>query len=106
MKADSNEDRRLAPLLEHFQERLNLLFSYFFCTAEFEADADLLGDPAKNDRSWVLQTIQNACLNTTLIALRDFDDFLIPRNHRTEPDDIKASDFGLNQNLGFLSSFP
>jgi hypothetical protein len=104
MSDDLERDRELAPLLEHFQERLNLLFSYFFCTREFEGDKDFHSDPAKNDRAWALQTIQNACLHTTLIALRDLDDFLTPRAQNTKPDDIRASDFGMNQSLSFLSS--
>ncbi len=103
MNDDLDRDRELAPLLEHFHERLNLLFSYFFCTLEFEGDDDLHSDPAKNDRAWALQTIQNACL-PTLIALRDLDDFLTPRTPRTEPDDIRASDFGMSQSLSFLSA--
>ncbi len=104
MSDDLDRDRELAPLLEHFQERLNLLFSYFFCTFEFEGDEDLHKDPAKNRRAWELQTIQNACLHTTLIALRDLDDFLTPRTPSTNRDDIRASDFGMSQSLRFLSA--
>lgn len=104
MSDDLNRDRELAPLLEHFQERLNLLFSYFFCTIEFEGDEDLRRDPAKSDRAWALQTMQNACLHTTLIALRDLDDFFTPRTPSTKHDDIRASDFGASQSLSFLSA--
>jgi hypothetical protein len=103
MGDELEQDRKLAPLIEHFQERSNLVFSYFFCSLEFEGDEDLNGDPAKNDRTWALETIQNACLHTTLIALRDLDDFFTPRAATTKPDDIKASDFGMAQSLSFLS---
>ncbi|MFO1477597.1 MAG: hypothetical protein U1F98_13220 [Verrucomicrobiota bacterium] len=97
------EDRELALKIEHFAERLNLVFSYFFSTLEFWNLKEFQGEPSKNDRTWMLQTIQNACLNTTLIALRDLDDFLTPRMHKTRPDDIRASDFGMANDLSFLT---
>jgi hypothetical protein len=87
--------------MEYFAERLNLVFSYFFCTLEFEEDDDLTADPAKSDRAWMIQTIQTACLHCTLVALRDLDDFLGGR--KTKPDDMRASDFGFSDNLSFLS---
>jgi len=89
-------------MLEYFAERLNLVFSYFFCTLEFSKDDDLSGDAGKSDRAWALQTIQNACLHTTLIALRDLDDFLTPRTTGCRPDDLKASDLGFRRSLSFL----
>jgi len=103
MNDAGQKDEELSPKLEYFAERLNLVFSYFFCSLEFEHDEDLLAEPGKNDRAWALQTIQNACLHTTLIALRDWDDFFTPRNGRSESDDIKASDFGLDKNFSFLT---
>lgn len=104
MPNEAARDDELFPLLEYFAERLNLVFSHFFCTLEFEQDEDLCGDVAKNARTWSLKTIQNACLHTTLIALRDLDDFLTPRTPHTKPDDLKASDFGLSQRLAFLTA--
>ena len=103
MSEELAQDRELAPRIAHFQQRTNLLFSYFFCVHEFEGDQDLGGDPASNDRTWALQTIQNACLHTTLTALRDLDDFFTPRTPTTNPDDIRASDFGPVRSLSFLS---
>lgn len=95
------DDDKLAPLLEHFAERLNLVFSYFFCTLEFEGDDDFTGEPGKNDRTWALQTIQNACLHTTLIALRDLDDFFTLSTGRR--DDLKASAFDYPHSLSFIT---
>ncbi len=100
----SETDGRLSPLLEYFAERLNLVFSYYFFTLEFQDDEDLHSDPGKNARAWVLETIQNACLHTTLIALRDLDDFLTTRTPKSKPDDLKASDFGIPGSLSFLAT--
>jgi hypothetical protein len=96
-------DAKLAPLMEHFAERLNRVFAYFVFVLEFEGDEDLDADSTHNTRAWRMQTIKNACLHTTLIALRDLDDFLAPRVPRTKPDDLKASDFGLKKRLCFLA---
>lgn len=100
MSDNSDKDEKLSPRLEYFAERLNLLFSYFFCVLEFEHDEDFLSETKKNDRAWALKTIQNACLHTTLIALRDLDDFFTPQS---KLDDIKASDFGFNKDFSFLA---
>lgn len=103
MNEDCDSDERLGMLLEYFAERLNLAYAYFFCAFEFKEDADAVGDPAANDRAWSLQTIKNAGLAATLLAVRDLDDFLTPRNSRSKSDDLKASDFGYSNSLGFLS---
>jgi hypothetical protein len=101
---ESNQsEEKLSPQLEYVAERLNLIFAYFFCALEFEKDKDLNKKPEKNDRAWALQTIQNACLHTTLIALRDLDDFFSPRKKQSKCDDIKASDFGFDKNYSFLT---
>jgi len=97
-------DAKLAPLMEHFGERLNRVFAYFFCALEFEGDDDMRADPTHNDRAWTLQIIENACIHDTLIALRDLDDFFTPRTAKTKPDDLKASDFGLKTRLCFLAA--
>jgi hypothetical protein len=96
-------DESSSARLEYFAERLNLVFSYFFCTLEFSEDEDFAGDATKNDRTWALQTIHEACLHTTLIALRDLDDFLTPRTARSKEDDLKASDFGFPHAASFLT---
>ena len=101
MTNGSTDDEKLARLLEHFAERLNLVFAYFFCTLEFEGDEDFVLDAGKSDRAWALQTMQNACLHTTLIALRDVDSFL--RSEKSRRDDLSASDFGYSAHLGFLA---
>ena len=98
-----NTDARLAPLMEHFSERLNRAFAYFFCALEFDGDEDLRADPTHNARAWSLQTIENACIDTALFALRDLDDFLTTRTTHTEPDDIRASDFGYKGSHRFLT---
>ena len=99
----SHNDELVSARLEFFAERLNLVFAYFFCTLEFREDEDFTGEPGKNDRTWALKTIQNACLHTTLIALRDLDDFLTPRTPRSRQDDLKASDIGFPHSAGFLA---
>jgi hypothetical protein len=96
-------DARLAPQMEYFGERLNRLFSYFFCVLEFEGDEDLCADSAQNTRAWSLQIIVNACIDASLIALRDLDDFLQERTSKTKPDDIRASDFGFTGSHSFLT---
>jgi len=96
-------DERLAPHLEYFAERANLLFAYHLCVLEFEGDSDFLRDTSETDRAWSLKTIKNACLHTSLVALRDLDDFFTPRNLRTPIDDLRASDFGLATPLSFLT---
>jgi hypothetical protein len=103
MSQKPHDDESVSAGLEYFAERLNLVFSYFFCTLEFSKDEDFTGEPGKSDRTWALQTIQNACLHTTLIALRDVDDFLTPRTRRSKEDDLKASDFGFPRSASFLA---
>jgi len=97
-------DKKDAPHLEYFAERSNLLFSYHFCVLEFRDDEDCRREASENDRTWMLKTIQSACLHTSLIALRDLEDFFTPRTSGSKPDDLKASDFGMEDKLGFLTS--
>ena len=100
---DSEEaDSQLCVQLECFADRLNLVFSVFFCHFEFEN----LGENLNNrnlDRSWVQRTTYNACLHTSLVALRDLDDFFKPRDKRTRKDDLRASDFGCPCVRSFLT---
>lgn len=102
--SDSTDDAdtRLGSLMEYFGERLNRTFAYFVCVLEFEDDEDLHADPSNNARAWRLQTIKNACMGTTLIALRDLDDFLSSRKKHGQ-DDIRASDFGYEGSHTFLT---
>ena len=104
MSHEFHNDESVLVHLEYFADRLNLVFSYFFCTLEFRDDEDFVGEPGKSDRTWALKTIQNACLHTTLIALRDLDDFLRPRTLHSEADDLKASDFGFPNPASFLAT--
>jgi hypothetical protein len=90
MNNSTDIDSELSPRLEYFAERLNLVFSFFFFTLEFSDDEDLAQE-ATNHRAWALKTIANACLHTSLIALRDIDEFLRPRTSQSKPDDVKAS---------------
>jgi hypothetical protein len=75
-------DSELAPLLEHFGERSNRVFAYFFCALEYDSDDDMRADSVHNDRAWMLQIIENACIHETLIALRDLDDFFSHESQR------------------------
>ena len=90
-------------VIEHFCSRLFLVFSGFFFTVEFKKERNLLNEPGMSRRSlWILPTIHDACLNTTLMAIRDIDDFLTPRMGGSRKDDLKASDLGFKEGLGFL----
>lgn len=102
-ESSDNVDSRLAPKMEYFGERLNRVFAFFFCALEFDGDEDLHADLTQNSRAWRLQTIENACIDTTLIALRDLNDFLTTRTPQTMPDDIRASDFGYQGSHTFLT---
>jgi hypothetical protein len=103
MSEKRETDDRLGPLLEYFAERLNRVFAHFLCVLEFRDDEDAKGDPVKNDRTWTLMTIQNACLHESLIAIRDLDDFLAGRDSKTRADDLTSSDFGDKIRRSFLS---
>ena len=90
-------------LIEHFSSRLFLVFSCFFFTVEFKKERKLLNKPGMSRRGlWILPTIHDACLNTTLMAIRDIDDFLTPRTGNSRKDDLKASDLGFKEDFGFL----
>lgn len=95
------KDSELAPLLEYFGERVNRVFAYFFFELEFEGDEDMRGDSVHNDRTWMLEIMENACIHDTLMALRDLDDFFTER--KTKSDDLRASAFGMENGRGFLA---
>jgi len=95
-------DKRVAPHLEYFADRSNLLFAYHFSVAEFKGDKDFSKDVSESNRAWALKTIQNACLHSSLMAVRDLDDFFTPRTSKTQMDDLRASDFGMLKSLRFL----
>lgn len=110
MTGDSLDAEALSNALGYFAERVNLVFSYFYCVVEFEGDEDFVAEPFENGRAWALQTIRSACLHTTLIALRDLDDVLTPRvlenskkRRRTRTSDFRISDFGYPNALSFLA---
>lgn len=97
-------DNRLAPHLEYFADRSNLIFAYHFSVIEFMDDEDFVGESTDNDRAWSLKTIKHACMNASLMALRDLDDFFTPRTSKTRNDDLRASDFGMDETRQYLSS--
>lgn len=97
-------DKETALHLEYFADRSNLLFSYHFCLLTFQDDKDYQRAPTEGDRSWMINTIQTACLHTSLIALRDIEDFFTPRTSASRADDLKASDFGMEASLCFLTT--
>jgi hypothetical protein len=86
---DKPSGEEAANVIGYFAERVNLIFSYFYCTLEFEPDEDFRTNPANNGRAWALQTIQSACLHSTLIALRDLNDVLTTRGPHSKPDDLR-----------------
>ena len=96
-------DKNVARYLEYFADRSNRLFAYYFCIFEFQNDDDYNRPLDECDRTWRLKSIKDSCLHTTLIALRDLDDFLSPRTDKTMRDDLRASDFMLAEDLRFLT---
>ena len=96
-------DRHIAPHLEYFVDRMNLLFSYHLCVLTLRDESEFFADPSESGRSWAYSTIRNACLNSTLMAIRDVTDFLSPRTSKARKDDLRASDFGFGKNLSFLT---
>lgn len=106
MNHNSPSDEQLAATLEYFADRLGRIFAYFLCILEFEDDPDLTEDPTKTFRAWSLYTIQNACMESTLIAIRDLDDILSLRSDKKQnrKDDLRVSDFGFPSGARFLST--
>jgi|LakMenEpi03Aug12_release.lakeMendotaPanAssembly.Ray.scaffolds.fasta_scaffold325014_2 hypothetical protein len=112
---NSQEDEStLVAHLEYFSDRLLRVFSHSFFTIEFQNDKDLRHpDSIKDCRPLMLHVIRDACLNETLIALRDIDDFLVPREcpsrnekgrTKARASDLLASDYGYLENKTFLSA--
>lgn len=100
----SNEvGKHIEQHLEYFVDRMNLLFSYHLCILTLRDEDGFFADPSLNGRSWAFSTIRKACLNSTLIAIRDIEDFLSARTRHTKKDDLRASDFGFDRELNFLS---
>jgi hypothetical protein len=103
MTDETFDDDALINLVGYFAERVNLVFAYFYCVIMFEDDEDFTANPFDNGRAWALQTIRDACLHSTLIALRGLDDVIKPRTENTREDDLRLSDFGYTKRLSFLT---
>jgi len=103
MSGPSFDDEKISHMIAFFTDRLNLVFAHFYCTFEFDGDADFSTPTAIiNSRASALRIIQSACQHTTLTALRDIDDVLSIRR-KIKPDDLRISDFGFSHGLDFLS---
>jgi hypothetical protein len=108
---NSQEDEsELVARLEYFSDRLLRVYSHFFFVIEFQEDKDFRRPASiQNSRALMLQVMGNACLNESLMALRDLNDFLVPREcpsrkkSKAKPDDLLASDFGYMENKTFLT---
>jgi len=104
-----NDESELVSHLEYFSDRLLRVFSHFFFVVEFHEDKDFLHPPSReNSRAIMLHVMGDACLNETLMALRDLNDFLIPREcpsrkSKAKANDLLASDFGCLEKKTFLS---
>jgi hypothetical protein len=109
-----DKDSDLVAHLEYFSDRLLRVFSHFFFVIEFQKDKDFHHPSSIEDsRALMLTVMSDACLNETLMALRDLNDFLIPRECpsrknkggvKAKDTDLLASDFGYLENKTFLSS--
>lgn len=104
----SGEDDSRAEIVEHFGSRLFQVFSYFFFSVEFKKDEKFIQEftqnPGPDIRGIGLLVIQGACLNSTLVAIRDIDDFFKPRDAKSRNTDLKASDLGHAEGLEFLTA--
>jgi hypothetical protein len=103
MATSSHQADRKADLVLHFADRVLLAFSYFFFTIEFKKELHFPPSHPTRRTLWILPTIRAACLGTTLMVIRDVDNFLTPRTEDSRPDDVKASDLGLKEDLSFLA---
>ena len=74
MNDQAVDDGAFANSIGYFAERLNLAFAFYYCVYEFREDEDWMADDFENPRAWSLHTIREACLHSTLIAIRDLDD--------------------------------
>lgn len=107
---DFQDDESAANQLEYLSDRLLRVFAHFFFVREFRHDKNFGRNPVENSRALILHVIGDACLDETLLALRDIDDFLLPRNdkqrqnRKARKDDLLASDFGFSENKSFLSN--
>jgi hypothetical protein len=101
MNSSPLDNEKAVALVHHFAGRLFLVFSYAFFKAEFKNELSLLQNPKMYGRGLRIPAIHDACVNTTLMAIRDLDEFFTP--HKSRTDDVKASDLGLGKDLKFLS---
>jgi hypothetical protein len=105
MSATGND--KTSAIVEHLGCRLHLVFSYFFFSVEFKKDKKFIEEFLKacvpTMRGLGIITIQAACLNTTLMAIRDLDEFFQSRTGGTRLDDLRASDLGYDEGLAFLT---
>ena len=49
--------------------------------------------PAISENHFEIVSIQNACVESVLMSVRDLDDFFAPRTNKTHDSDVRASDF-------------
>ena len=102
-----HEDDSVAEMIHHFGSRLFLVFSSFFFLDEFKKDKEFINkfskEPYPDIRGFSLAIIQTACLNSTLLAIRDLDDFFKPRTRDSRDDVLKASDLEYQVSLEFLT---
>ncbi len=58
-----------------------------------------------SDQTIAIVTIKNACVESTLISVRDIDDFFRPRSANSRDSDLRSTDFDGYQSPGpFLSN--
>jgi hypothetical protein len=100
-EADNINDR-IVRYIDFFGDRSSLIFCYHL--ADMEIDRVEASDAFDEDsvRAFVQHTILNGCLNASLLALRDLDDFFGSR--RAHADDLRASDYGVSESSGFLAT--
>ena len=62
--------------------------------------------PRFSEEHFAVTTIQNACVESALMSVRDLDDFFRPRTKQTRDNDLRATDFDGYQSPGLFLSGP
>ena len=94
METESGKkDEWMATRLEYFGERTAVLFAHRLCSLELPSHKDYGEENCSGGKIFAFQVISRACFWMSLTILRDVNDFFLPRDKKTHPDDLRAEDF-------------
>ena len=91
-RVPSEENKRRA--VDLFINRLEQAFAFYFWAKYVQPML-----PKHSDLKHSIEVVQNACVQSTLICIRDLDDFFATTNKRFE-NDLRAQDFFGYKSLG------